>query len=63
MGNGNLMYQINETSTDIEERNLCLVEDNINYLLDISYNITNFLEIYPMASRHFYQEKFHIEYV
>ncbi|CAI6353516.1 unnamed protein product [Macrosiphum euphorbiae] len=61
MGYGNLMCQINETSTDIGERNLCLIEDNINYLLDISYNITNFLEIYPMASRNFYEEKFHIE--
>ncbi|KAL4136098.1 hypothetical protein QTP88_007665 [Uroleucon formosanum] len=61
MGYDNLMCQINKTSTDIEESNLCLTEDIINYLLDTSCTITNFLEIYPMASRHFYQEKFHLE--
>lgn len=63
MGYGNLMCQINKTSTDIEESDLCLIEDIINYLLDTSCTITNFLEIYPIASKHFYQEKFHLEYV
>jgi len=60
---GNNMYQINKTPTDIEATNLCLIEDIINYLLDTSYSISNFLEIYPMASRFFYEKKFHLEYV
>jgi len=57
------MYQVNEISTKIEETNLCLIEDIINYLLDMSYSISNFLEIYPMASKFFFQEKLHLEYV
>jgi len=57
------MYQIYKTSTNTEETNFCLIEDIINYLLDMSYSISNFLEIYPMASRIFYQEKLHLEYV
>jgi len=54
---------MNKTSTDIEETNLCMIEDIINFLLDTSYSISNFLEIYPLASSFFHQEKLHIKYV
>jgi len=57
------MYQINKTFTNTEETNLSLIEDIINYLLDMSFSISNFLEIYPMASKFFYQEKLHLQYV
>ncbi|XP_060841960.1 activating signal cointegrator 1 complex subunit 2-like [Rhopalosiphum padi] len=58
---GNHRYQSNETSTDIEEINLCMIEDIVNFLLDTSYSISNFLEIYPIASSFFYQEKLHLK--
>lgn len=38
-----------------------MIEDIIHFLLDTSYSISNFLDIYPMASSIFYQEKLHIK--
>ncbi|XP_001944181.1 activating signal cointegrator 1 complex subunit 2 isoform X1 [Acyrthosiphon pisum] len=58
---GNHIAQSNKTSTEIEETNLCMIEDIINFLLDTSYSISNFLEIYPLASIFFYQEKLHLK--
>ncbi|XP_026820117.1 activating signal cointegrator 1 complex subunit 2-like [Rhopalosiphum maidis] len=55
------MCQRNETSTDVEEIYLCMFEDIINFLLDTSCSISNFLEIYPEAAIFFYQEKLHLK--
>lgn len=38
-----------------------MIEDIINFLLDTAYSISNFLEIYPMASNIFYQEKLYLK--
>ncbi|XP_025207178.1 activating signal cointegrator 1 complex subunit 2-like [Melanaphis sacchari] len=59
--NDDIICQRNKTSTNIEETNLCMIEDDINFLLDTSYSISNFLEIYPMASIFFYQDKLHLK--
>lgn len=53
--------ETDKSSSTIDEGNFIMVEDIINFLLDTSYSITNFLEIYPTASTILYQEKLHLK--
>ncbi|XP_050424873.1 activating signal cointegrator 1 complex subunit 2 isoform X2 [Adelges cooleyi] len=52
--------QTGKSSTAMNKANLIIIQDIVDFLLDISYSITGFLEIYPIASNIFYKEKFHL---
>ncbi|XP_050522680.1 activating signal cointegrator 1 complex subunit 2 isoform X2 [Daktulosphaira vitifoliae] len=42
-----------------DKDNLMIIDDIIDFLLDISYSINSFIEIYPISSTLFYKEKFY----
>lgn len=59
----NRLYRGHRTAAEIEETNIIMIEDIINFLLDTSYSIFNFLDVYPIANSVFYQERLHFMYV